>query len=87
MKNKSNEFKALETVYQSSFLDSILMKIMIQESSGNRNPCSCCQMVPTMKESGTLRQNSAMAEDIRYGVMEVFMKATGNRIKQMVAAD
>ena len=63
------------------------MKIMILAYSDSTRIWLFFLMELIMKVSGTPNQSKDMEEAIKFGVMEVFMKAIGRMIRPMVEED
>ena len=65
----------------------MMMKTMSQVSKKINYRSRHFLMELSIKVSGIVKQDRNTAEDIKFGVMEVFMKDTGRTIKQMVGED
>ena len=85
----SNEqgYSKLEKAYLNSSMGAMMMKTMSQVFKKINYQSRHFQMELSIKVSGIVKQDRNTAEDIKFGVMEVFMKDTGRTIKQMEGDD
>lgn len=78
--------KSERACHSSSTTDKVISFQMIEHRENLDRKLSC-QMVSNTKVNGTKTLICVMERDIKYGVMEVFMRDTGKTIKQTAGED